>query len=393
MLKREWTVAGGFAVMLVIAAKLTVPASAAAASACKNGFAPTGDDYGNTCCIEQLVADGFGGSICSTTRARTLGKTIRRLEDFDNVPLPGPHSDPDFSIMSSRAKAEATSTSGTTTQSSYTTIDGEGAGLINAPDIVKLHSGGTALRIGGFVGVETIKQNLTDPTSGAGVEKDNTDTFKFGPMFWLSSGDAHIGGKLGFDIGSGKETAANGDSGNYRTNGLTIDLLAGRDLTLSDHRTGHSARSSDPALSATGGYRIALGLDGFLRYDHQQIGQFTDTAGTAFGGEHSRMLSGGGRLSLYEDIFRDGYILTPYAGISGGSVLSYDHQIDDPAGGAPVSLSLPGRGFASASAGLRVEDANGIIVGLEGYHGGGAGTVETGGRVYLQFDLDRPASH
>jgi hypothetical protein len=245
------------------------------------------------------------------------------------------------------------------------------------------------LLIGGFLDHDS--QHTTYSTTFS-FGNTSRSIYEFGPYVRYDLGDAHIFWGISGLLGSGSETNYSASStGSFNTHGFTTAALLGKTFRLYDALSYlNPPPPTGPRPAPIGGYALQVDLSGHGGYFDDHADGFTDSAGFITGGEQYRYGFAGARAELVATVPSERLVWNPFVAVAIDQKFAFTHTVGIPVQAASAGDTLSyseGQTTPSGYAGVRVRDASGISVGLDGFYRHSSNISSLGGEVDIAFPL------
>jgi hypothetical protein len=245
------------------------------------------------------------------------------------------------------------------------------------------------LLIGGFLDHDSQHTTYSTPLS---LGNTSRSIYEFGPYVRYDLGDAHIFWGISGLLGSGSETNYTASSmGSFNSSGFATAAVLGKTFWLYN---GLSYQNPPPPTGPRpppiGGYAFQVDLSGHGGYFDDHTGGFTDSAGFITGTEQYHYGFAGARAELVATLPSERLVWNPFVALAVDQKFAFTHTVSVPTqpGFAGDTLSFSeGQTTPGGYAGVRIRDASGISVGLDGFYRHSSNISSLGGEVDIAFPL------
>ena len=240
--------------------------------------------------------------------------------------------------------------------------------------------------------------NTSTNFGGAGVGNSiNGDNYSFTGTAVYSNYDTYLALKGGYNFGNNSETAPDGSTGSYGSDGYDIIATAGHVFWLLNTmpQPAPSRMALKAAPKTSDGYAIGLDLSGHIGYHSDVARGFTDSSGFVFGDERVHYGDTGLQAKLLADVQDYGVTWQPYVAGTVDWRFNYSHVANFPgqlalATGDALTFD-DATTYVGGKVGLDVKTSNGWIVGANGFYEHSSDTEIIGGKAYVKIPFGATA--
>ncbi len=243
-------------------------------------------------------------------------------------------------------------------------------GHVDASKVFNLGDG-QRLAVGGFFQFDDLDRDF-DSVPALGIKNPGSidrDIYTLAGIVRYDARSFYMGGGFAGNWGNGtwKDNTV-GAVGDFDSNGFIGAGYIGNVFTLTKS--------------------VSLDLNGFIAYDHETVGGFTDSTGFRWSNEEEKYWDAGGRAKLFMTIPDGNYVWMPYVAATLQAEFDYSHELHVPAQlGAPRETLFYGDGQTlwGGQIGVDAVHASGIKFGLSGFWEDSSQYELAGGWAYFKI--------